>query len=97
MFWPTRARVTQTRSRRLTGNFVEEAITQTTDTVSGFESDPFRLGITKTKQQSWRIDFVESQVDPPGVCYNRRFVSKRVPESAIWISCLWPRNTGMVT
>ena len=49
--WPTRARVTQTRSRGLTGNFAEEAIAQTTDAVnSGSESVSSRPGMNKSKQ-----------------------------------------------
>ena len=40
VFWPSRAKVTQARSRGLIENFAEEAITQTTDVVSGSESIP---------------------------------------------------------
>ena len=95
MFWPTRARVTQTRSRGLIENFAEEAITQTTDVVSGSESIPSRSRMNKTKQQLWRSDLKESQVDPPEVDEDRGSVTKRVPESAIWRSRLWPRNTSV--
>ena len=56
VFWPTRARVTQTRSRGLIENFSEEAITQTTDVVSGSESIPSRPRMNKTKQQLWKSD-----------------------------------------
>ena len=52
VFWPTRARVTQTRSRGLTENFAGQPITQTTDAVSGSESVSSRLRMNKTKQQS---------------------------------------------
>ena len=62
-----RAGVTQTRSKGLTGNIVEEAMTQTIDAVSGSEYVPSRLGMNKTKQQSWRSDLKESQHDPPEV------------------------------
>ena len=67
VFWPTRARWTQTRSRGLIENFPEEAITQTTDVVSGSEFIPSGSRMNKTKQQLWRSDFKESQVDPPEV------------------------------
>ena len=60
MFWPTRARVTQTRSRGLIGNIPEEAMKQTTDAVSGSESVPFRPGMNKTKQKTWRSNLKES-------------------------------------
>ena len=51
VFWPTWARVTQTRSRGLTGKFAEEAITQTTDAVnSESESVSSRPGMNKSKQ-----------------------------------------------
>ena len=96
VFWPTRARVTQTRSRGLTENFAEEAITQITDVVSGFESIPSRSRMNKTKQQLWRSDLKELQVDPPEVDEDGGSVTKRAPESAIWRSHLRPRNTGMV-
>ena len=59
--------MTQTRSRRL---IEEEAITQTTDVVSGSESIPFRSRMNKTKQQLWRSDLKESQVDSPEVDEN---------------------------
>ena len=88
--------MTQTRSRGLTGNIAEEAMTQTIDTVSGSESVPSGLGMNKTKQQSWRNDLKESQVDPPEVDEDRGSVTKRAPESAIWRSHLQPRNTDMV-
>ena len=88
--------MTQTRSRGLVENFVEEAITQTTDVVSGSESIPFRSRMNKTKQQLWRSDLKESQVDPPKVDEDRESVTKRAPESAVWRSRLWPRNTGVV-
>ena len=43
--------MTQTRSRGLTGNLAEEAITQTTDAVdSGSESVSSRPGMNKSKQ-----------------------------------------------
>ena len=80
VFWPTRARVTQTRSRGLTGNIAEEAMTQATDAVSGSESVPSRPGMNKTKQQTWRSNLMESQVDPPEVDEDGRSVTKRVPE-----------------
>ena len=55
VFWSTGARVTQTRSRGLTGNFAEEAITQTIDAVnSGSESVSSRPGMNKSKQ--WLIE-----------------------------------------
>ena len=83
MFWPTRARVPETKSKELTGSFVEEAITQTTDVVSGSESIPSRPGMNKTKQQSWRSDLKESQVDPPEVDEDRGSVTKNAHESII--------------
>ena len=89
--------MTQTRSKGLIENFAEEAITQTTDVVSGSESIPSRSRMNKTKQQLWRSDLKESQVDPLDVDENRGSVTKRAPESAIWRNHLWPRNTGMVT
>ena len=49
VFWPTRTRVTQTRSRGLTENFTEKAITQTTDVVSGSESITSRSRMNKIK------------------------------------------------
>ena len=50
VFWPTRVRVTQTRSKGLIENFAEEAITQTTDVLSGSEPIPSRSRMNKTKQ-----------------------------------------------
>ena len=88
--------MTQTRSRGLTGNIAEEAMTKTIDAVSGSESVPSKPGINKTKQQSWRSDLKESQVAPPEVDEDRGSVTERAPESAIWRSHLWPRNTDMV-
>ena len=88
--------MTQTRSRGLTESFAEEAITQTTDVVSGSESIPSRSRMNKTKQQLRSSDLKESQVDPPEVDEDGRSVTKRSPESAIWRSRLWPRNTGVV-
>ena len=61
-FWPARAKVTQTKSRRPTRNFVEEVITQTTDVVSGSESVPSRPGINMTEQQSWKSDLMDSGI-----------------------------------
>ena len=89
--------MTQTRSRGLTGNFGDEAIIQTTDFISGFKSVSSRPGMNMIKQQSWRSDLKESQVDPPEVDKNRGSMTAKAPESAIWRSFLWPRNTGMVT
>ena len=40
--------MTETRSRGLIKNFAEEAITQTTDVVSGSESIPSRSRMNKT-------------------------------------------------
>ena len=96
MFWPTSARVTQTRSRGLIENFAKEAITQTTDVVSGSESIPSRSRMNKTKQQLWRSDLKESQVDPPEVDEDGGSVTKRAPESGICKSHLRPWNTGVV-
>ena len=95
VFWPTRAGVTQTRSKGLIENFAEEAITQTIDVVSGSESIPSRSRMNETKQQLWRSD-KESQVDRPEVDEDGGSVTKRVPESAIWRIRLRPRNTGVV-
>ena len=95
VFWPTRAGLTQTRSKGLIENFAEEAITQTIDVVSGSESIPSRSRMNETKQQLWRSD-KESQVDRPEVDEDGGSVIKRVPESAIWRSRLRPRNTGVV-
>ena len=83
VFWPTRARVTQTRSRGLIGNVTAEAITQTTDVFYGSESIPSRSRMNKTKQQLWRSDLKESQVDPPEVDEDGGSVTMRAPESAI--------------
>ena len=88
--------MSQTRSRGLIKNFAGEGITQTTDVVSGSESIPSRSRMNKTKQQLWRSDLKESQVDPPEVDEDGGSVNKRAPESTIWRSHLRPRNTGMV-
>ena len=64
VFWPTRARVTQTRSRDYCRRS-HDTDTQTPDVVSGSESIPSRPGMNNTKQQLWRSDLKESQVDPP--------------------------------
>ena len=50
VFWPSRAKVTQARSRGLIENFAEEVITQTTDVVSGSESIPSISRMNKIKQ-----------------------------------------------
>ena len=88
--------MTQTRSRGPIENFSKEAITQTTDVVSGSESIPSRSRMNKTKQQLWRSDLKESQVDPPEVDEDGRSVTKTAPESAIWRSHLRSRNTSVV-
>ena len=76
--WPIWARVTQTRSKGITGNIVEEAKTQTTDAVSGYELVPFRLTIMEKWSQG---------IDPLEVDENRGSVTKKAPASAIWRSC----------
>ena len=86
--------MTQTRSRGLNGNIEEEAMTQTTDAVSGSESVPSRSGMNK--QQSWRSDLKELLVDPPNVDEDGGSVTEKASELAIWRSRLRPRNTGMV-
>ena len=78
VFWPTRAIVTQTRSRGITGNIAEEAKTQTTDAVSGSESIPSRSTVVEKWSQG---------VDPIEVDEDMGSVTKRAPESAIWRSC----------
>ena len=74
--------MTQTWSKGLIENFAEEAITQTTDVLSGSESIPSRSRMNETKQQLWRSD-KESQVDRPEVDEDGGSVTKRAPESAI--------------
>ena len=75
--WPIRARVTQTRSKGITGNIVEEAKTQTTDAVSGYELVLFRSTIMEKWSQG---------IDPLEVDENRGSVTKKAPASAIWRS-----------
>ena len=60
--------------------------------VSGSESIPSRSRMNKTKQQLWRSDLTETQVDPPEVDKDGGSVTKRAPESAIWRSCLWQKE-----
>ena len=96
VFWPTRARVTGTKSGKPTGNSGNEAIIQTTDATSGSRTVTCRLGMKKTVAQLQRRDLKDSQVDPPRDDKEKEFFAERAPESAIWRSHLRPRNTGVV-
>ena len=65
MFWPTRARVTGTKSGKPNGNSFNEAVKQITDATSGFRTDTSRRGMKKTEEQLQKKDLKDSQVDPP--------------------------------
>ena len=52
MFWLTRARVTGTKSRKPTGNSVNEAVIQTTEATCGSRTDTYlQTGMKKTEAQ----------------------------------------------
>ena len=93
MFWPTRARVTGTKSGKTTGKSVNEVVAPTADAVSGSRTVPSRPEMNKTEAQLQRSD---SQVDLSRDDKEKKFVAERAPESIIWRSRLRPRNTGVV-
>ena len=52
--------------------------------------------MNKTEAQLQRSDLKDAQVDPSRDDKEKEFVAERAPESSIWRSRLWPRNTGVV-
>ena len=95
MFWPTRARVTGTKSGKPTIKSVNKAVVLTTETISRSRTVPSKLGMNKTEAQLQRRDLKDSQVDPSRDDKEKEFVAERTPESTIWRSHLRPRNTDV--
>ena len=96
MFWPTRARVTGTKSGKPTRKSVNEVVAPTTDTISESRTVPSRPVLNKTEAQLQRSNLKDSQVDPSRDDKEKEFVAERAPESTIWRSGLQPRNTDVV-
>ena len=55
--------MTEATSRKQTGNFVDEAVTQAADAVSGAKSVPSRIGMNTIAGQPHRKDPQNLQVD----------------------------------